>query len=109
MAHIIIQENDKKEESDANAVLKKKDDSDSEEEEQDNQQKEKGISNKKKKVRFVISIQFSILAVIITSTLWIMTEVMFMVFQLHRRMKIAELKQISTRPDVVEVKMVDNI
>lgn len=61
MAHIIIQENDKKEESDANAVLKKKDDSDSEEEEQDNQQKEKGISNKKKKdkVCYQYPVQYS--------------------------------------------------
>lgn len=32
-----------------------------------------------------------------------------MVFQLNRRMKIAELKQKSTRPDVVEVRMVDEI
>ncbi|KAG5561591.1 hypothetical protein RHGRI_004591 [Rhododendron griersonianum] len=75
------EENEKKDETAAIAASKKKADSDSEEEEQDAQQKDKGVSNKKKKAKVIAPC----------------------LFQLQRRMKIAELKQISTRPDVVEV------
>lgn len=103
----------KKDETVQDAAGKKKVDSDSDEEEQDNLLKEKGISNKKKKVLFLFDCSMffasSVLHLVEYSFLKIMpsfpqiTCFLLNFFQLQRRMKIAELKQICRRPDVVEV------
>lgn len=98
----ICQEDDKKDVPAADAASKKKADSDSDEEEQDNQQKEKsGISNKKKKVitQYYCFCYCSLVVVL----LLVGKTNLNLLFQLQRRMKIAELKQICFRPDVVEV------
>ena len=72
------------------------------------------IPNRKRKAsqikrkRFDFECPYTGVAVIIMSTSCNLGLNNFTwVFQLQRRMKIAELKQISSRPDVVEVRIVD--
>lgn len=97
--YVLFIQEDNKDESAQNAASNKKSDSDSEEEEQNNQLKDKGVSNKKKKVLMTVN-DFSM---IIYFVIYLFSVDFSFIFQLQRRMKIAELKQISSRPDVVEV------
>lgn len=98
----ISEEDAKKEE--ASDAAKNKDDSDSDEEEQEGQQKKDGaVSNKKRKVRkqFSLFFLFKFSFGLLRDFLLISKFSYFL--QLQRRMKIAELKQICSKPDVVEV------
>lgn len=115
-SHFNFQET-KKDETIPDAAANKKADSDSDDEEQEAQQKEKGgVSNKKKKVLLHSTI-FNITPVLVHDDnddfVLLFLFCLFLgilrlkdcIFQLQRRMKIAELKQICSRPDVVEVRV----